>query len=392
MRSASARWPRRVRWPVFSARAALACAALAGALGGAQAAAAQPLPPVRHVFLVLLENESFEKSFAPGSAAPYLAHTLPARGALLTEYFAIGHASLPNYLALVSGQAPNEVTQDDCSQYLEFESSGATLDAQGQLPGRGCVYPRSVPTLMAQLEAAGWSWKGYMEDMGMNPAREGATCGHVPIGARDVTEDATATDQYANKHDPFVYFHGVIDDTAACAAHVVNLRALREDLRTLATTPNYVFITPNLCHDGHDTPCANGEPGGLKSIDGFLRQWVPLIEASPAFRADGVLIVTFDESDGAGPGGAAACCGESGLPGARFPPGLNGPGGGRVGAVVLSRFVRPRTVSRTPYNHYALLRTVEALFGLPPIGHAAGPLVHTFGADVFSAAPRLPAR
>lgn len=367
--------------------------ALSLALGAGLPALAGTLPPIRHVFLLVLENESFERSFARDSAAPYLAHTLPARGVLLTEYYAIGHASLPNYLALVSGQAPNEVTQDDCPQFLEFAASSATLDAHGQLPGQGCVYPPSVPTLMAQLQAAGRTWKGYMEDMGKNPAREPATCGHVAIGSRDITEDATATDQYANKHDPFVYFHGVIDDAAGCAAHVLNLGELRTDLRTLRTTPNYVFITPNLCHDGHDAPCADGAPGGLRSIDAFLREWVPLILASPAFRADGMLIITFDESDGAGPAGAAACCGEMGLPGARFPPGMNGPGGGRVGAVILSRFVRPGSVSRERYNHYGLLRTVEELFGLAPLGYAAEPLVRSFGRDVFNAAvPHPPAR
>jgi hypothetical protein len=91
-----------------------------------------------------------------------------------------------------------------------------------------------------------------------------------------------------------------------------------------------------------------------------------------------------------GPGGSSACCGERPLPGARFQPGFSGPGGGRIGAVVLSHFVRPGTVSSQPYNHYALLRTVEALFGLAPLGYASG--ASTFGADVFSAAaPRAPA-
>ncbi|MBV9344479.1 MAG: phosphoesterase [Gammaproteobacteria bacterium] len=367
-------------------------AALSAALGlcALTSVVQAALPPVRHVFVLLLENESFERSFGPGSPAPYLARALPRRGALLREYYAIGHASLPNYLALVSGQAPNEVTQDDCPQFLEFEAATGSPDEHGQLHGRGCVYPRTLPTLMSQLEAVGLSWKGYMEDMGADPTREAAACGHVPIGARDVTEEATANDQYANKHDPFVYFHAVIDDSARCAERVVNLRQLPQDLRTLGSTPNFVFITPNLCDDGHDAPCADGRPGGLRSIDAFLRHWVPLIESAPAFRADGMLIITFDESNGGGPAGAAACCGERALPEARFPPGLNGPGGGRVGALVLSRFVRPGTVSRTPYNHYALLRTVELLFGLAPIGYAADPQLRPFGPDVFSAAAQHP--
>ena len=166
----------------------------------------------------------------------------------------------------------------------------------------------------------------------------------------------------------------------------MNLERLPQDLASAATTANYIFITPNLCSDGHDTRCIDGEIGGLAGIDRFLRTWVPRIEAAPAFSADGMLVITFDESDGAGADGSSACCGERPLPGARFQPGFNGPGGGRVGAIVLSKYVKPGTVSAVPYNHYSLLRTVEAIFALPYLGYAAEPELRVFGADVFSAA------
>jgi hypothetical protein len=213
--------------------------------------ARQPLPPIRHVFVLVLENQSYEVTFGSHSPAPYLAHTLPARGALLTYYYAIGHASLGNYVALVSGQAPNIATQLDCPTYADFRASAPGLDAHGQLRGRGCVYPRSVQSLPDQLETAGLSWKAYMEDMGNNPARESATCGHVPLGSKERTNLPSNGDQYAAKHDPFVYFHSIIDDEARCDAHVVNLQRLPGDLQSADTTANYVFITPNLCSDGH---------------------------------------------------------------------------------------------------------------------------------------------
>jgi phosphatidylinositol-3-phosphatase len=346
---------------------------------------ARPLPPVRHVFVLLLENQAYEATFGPQSAAPYLARTLTAQGALLRRYYAIGHASLGNYIALISGQAPNDATQLDCPTFADFRANAARLDAHGQLPGSGCIYPKSVPTLPDQLEAAGLTWRAYMEDMGKDPSRESATCGHVPVGALETTNEASRSDQYAAKHDPFVYFHSIIDDAARCNAHVVNLERLPRDLESAATTANFIFITPNLCSDGHDAPCIDGRRGGLDAIDAFLKSWVPLIERSAAFQADGVLIVTFDESDGAGPEGSSACCAERPLPGARFSPGISGPGGGRVGALVLSRFVKPGTVSDVPYNHYALLRTVEAIFSLPPLGYAAEPELARFGPDVFSA-------
>jgi len=371
-------------------------AILAGTGAGATHAAADPqavLPPIRHVFLLVLENMSYSHTFAPDSSAPYLAHALPAQGALLTQYYAIGHASLDNYLALVSGQAPNHETQLDCPTFSEFRLSAPALDASGQALGAGCVYPQLVRTLPDQLEQAGFTWRAYMEDMGNDPRREPATCGHVPVGATDPTSVARRGDQYAAKHDPFVYFHSIIDDQARCDAHVVNLARLTGDLASAATTPNYVFITPNLCDDGHDAACVDGRKGGLVAINAFLTQWVPLILDSPAFKADGLLIITFDEADGVGREGSGACCGEQPLPGARYAPGFNGPGGGRVGAVLLSPFVKPGTTSSTPYNHYALLRTIEALFGLRPLGYAAAASVPVFGADVFSgAAPHPPAR
>jgi hypothetical protein len=223
--------------------------------------------------------------------------------------------------------------------------------------------------------------------MGRDPAREPGTCGHVPLGTLETTSAATRTDQYAAKHNPFVYFHAIIDDPARCSAHVVNLERLPTDLQSATSTANYSFIVPNLCDDGHDAPCADGRRGGLSAINAFLEKWVPLIEQAAAFRADGMLVITFDESNGAGPAGASACCGERPLPGAVFAPGFNGPGGGLIGAVVLSPFVRPGSVSAVPYNHYSLLRTVEKIFSLPLLGYAAEPQLRTFGADVFDRVP-----
>jgi hypothetical protein len=364
----------------------LAVLSLLGGRGAALAQQSAGLPPIRHVFVLLLENQADEVTFGKNSPAPYLSRTLTARGARLTQYYAIGHASLDNYLALISGQAPNHETQLDCGVFSDFRATQAMLDEHGQLPGAGCVYPPLVRTLPDQLEGAGLTWKAYMEDMGNNPAREAATGAHVAIGARETTDAAQVGDQYAARHNPFVYFHSIIDDRARCDTHVVNLEQLPLDLKAAATTANYIFITPNLCNDGHDAHCVDGRRGGLAAIDAFLRKWVPLLEDSPAFRADGLLVITFDESDRAGAEGAAACCNEKPLPGARYQPGFSGPGGGRIGAVLLSPFVRAGVTSAVPYNHYSMLRTVQQIFGLPGLGYAADPGLNVLGADVFSAA------
>ena len=358
-------------------------------LGGAHAAGDESpqggsAPPIRHVFVLLLENQTSSVTFGKHSPAPYLAKTLPARGALLSNYYGIGHASLDNYIALISGQAPNETTQLDCPLFSDFLLSQPELDAHGQVLGVGCVYPKIVRTLPDQLEAAGFTWKGYMEDMGNDPHRESATCGHAQVGAPEATHVATATDKYAARHDPFVFFHTIIDDQARCDAQVVNLNALPKDLQDVGTTANYTFITPNLCNDGHDPQCADGGPGGLGAANAFLKKWVPLVTASPAFRHDGLLIITFDESDGEGPEGSTACCGEKPLASAKRLPGVRGPGGGKVAAVLLSPFIKPGTVSKVPYNHYSQLRTIEDLFGLEHLGYAAEPDLQPFGADVFT--------
>jgi hypothetical protein len=268
--------------------------------------------------------------------------------------------------------------------FAEFALSAPKLDEEGRALGHGCVYPAMVKTLSDQLEAKGLTWRGYMEDMGKDPAREAATCGHSPIGAKETLNHATLADQYAAKHDPFVYFHTIIDDKTRCAAHVVSLDNLSADLAQVSSTPNFAYITPNLCNDGHDHPCIDGSQGGYGPLDAFLRKWVPVILNSPAFKKDGLLVITFDEADSANPSeDSAACCGEEELPGAAFPPGGNGAGGGRIGAVLLSPFIKPGTISHRPYNHYSLLRSTEDFFGLDHLALAGVAQIKSFGADIF---------
>jgi hypothetical protein len=337
-----------------------------------------------HVFVIMLENKGFTEAFGADSKAPFLARSLPAQGALLRQYHAIGHESLDNYIAIVSGQAPNAVTQADCPLFLDFAGL-PLLDPNGQAIGLGCVYPSLVKTLPDQLEAAGFTWKAYMEDMGNATPGERATCRHPALNQPDETQVARNGDQYAARHDPFVYFHSIIDDGARCDDHVVPLDELPADLSRASTIANYVFITPNLCNDGHDEHCVDGREGGLAAADGFLRHWVPMILDSPPYEEDGLLAVLFDEAEGVGSNvDASACCNEPIGPNSPL-PGITGLGGGRTGAVLLSPFIAPGTVSDTPYDHYSFLRSVEDLFALPHLGYAAQAGLQPFGADVYTA-------
>src|SRR5580704_3056177 len=361
---------------------------------------------IKHVFVIVLENEGFDVTFGPNSKAPFLSKTLTSQGVLLSQYYGTGHVSLDNYIAMISGQSATPQTRNDCFTYADFILTGMTSD--GQAIGTGCVYPSTIKTLPDQLTAMGKTWRGYMGDMGNDRTRESATCGHPALNTIDLTQSAEAPsasvplgDQYASRHDPFVYFHSIID-SPDCAKSVVNLTQLPNDLAHEDTTRNLVFITPNLCDDGHDAPCKNGQPGGLVSADAFLQKWIPLIQSSKAYQEDGLIVINFDESGltvQASANGQLSitaqglfCCNEQPGPNlAPFPQTTNitptisltfqNYGGDRTGAVLLSPFIKPGTVSNTPFNHYSLLKSLEDIFDTDEyLGYAAQPgLVGFFG-------------
>lgn len=415
---------RHLAWGAFALLLA-AVAALVAACGGSDPV----LPPqqrVKHVFVITLENKNYDDTFGTSTQNPYLQKTLPAMGALLTQYHGTGHASLTNYVAMISGQPVTPETTGDCTTYADFVQTGTS--PEGLPIGKGCVYPASVKTLPDQLKAKGLIWRGYMEDMGNDPTRESATCGHPVIGTVDKTNTQLAPsaavpkgDQYAARHNPFVYFHSIID-SPDCNTNVVALDKLEADLAKLETTPNFVFITPNVCNDGHDGDgtgaagkgCVDGKPGGLTSIDAFLKLWVPKIMASAAYKQDGLLIINFDENaagavtvstDSTGKThytvnfGNEACCNQQAGSNVTYPFTqvfpvsattqydlvFPAPGGGRTGAVLLSPFIKAGTVSNTPYNHYSLLKSIEQIFQITEyLGYANQAGLAAFGTDVYT--------
>jgi hypothetical protein len=373
------RLARRLR--AASHQAQQACRSGARASVAAPAANLPPgVPQIKHLFVIVLENENAETTFGPESPAPYLGTTLRRSGAFIPNYYGIGHESLDNYIAMVSGQPPNLQTQADCPVFSEMLPGVVRED--GVAVGQGCVYPRSVQTVANQLENSGQSWRGYMQDMASAAASgEPASCRHPAIGAPVPTQKARTEDQYAARHNPFVYFHSIID-YATCQRNDVDLDQLRADLASESTTPAYSFISPDLCSDGHDATCADPAlPGGYAGIEAFLREWVPRIRESAAYRDQGAILVTFDESAS----GADSCCGETTGPNT---PNNGGPdlgdGGGRVGAVMISPCIAPGTFTQTAYNHYSLLRWSEDDFGLAHLANAAANGLEPFGTDVFT--------
>jgi phospholipase C len=256
-----------------------------------------PLPSFKHIFVVVLENRSYDQ-VAGSSQASYL-NTLARQYGLAANYYGVRHPSLPNYLALLGG-----------------DTFGITSDCTD------CFVDQ--PNLVDQLETAGKSWKGYMEAM---PS---------PCFVGD------APPLYRQKHNPFIYFDDVRNDPARCA-RIVPFTQLAADLQANAL-PDFVWITPDMCNDGHDCP--------LSASDAWLQTWVPQILQSPAWQDGGALFITYDEGEKAD----GACCtyGE----------------GGRIAMLVIAPQGKTGYTSQVAYDHYSLLRTIEQAWGLPLLGKA----------------------
>jgi hypothetical protein len=286
---------------------------------GAPTSAASPVnggkvPRFGHVFLVIGENT--ERSEISTTSMPYLAETLGPTAASLTNYDAVTHASLANYVAMTSGQYTS-CQQDD-------------------RPPSECH--QAVDSLFAQLDAAGLTWRAWMQSM---PS---------PCGLED---SGGSGSEYAVKHDPAVYYDGIegtggqwsaTQPSAGCLANVLptgaggtnDTSALDQALAS-GDVGDFNLIVPNLCEDAHDN--CGGSPVALTQFDDFLAREVPKILASPAFGRRGVLIVTFDEGT------------------------TDQGGGGNVGMYVRSSLVTPGTNDQRA-NHYSLLRTLEQGFGI----------------------------
>jgi acid phosphatase len=255
------------------------------------------LPAFSHVFVVVMENRAYGDVIGNTSDAPYI-NQLAGQYGLATQYYAVSHPSLPNYLALIGGDTFG--MQSDCETCYVH-----------------------APNLVDALEARHKTWRAYMESM-PSPCFVGSS------------------GDYAQKHDPFIYFDDIRTNAARCQ-NVVPMDSLQSDLAQ-RSMPDFTWITPNLCHDMHDCSTREG--------DAWLSQWVPRILASDAWKQNGALFLVWDEgTDNSG------CCQYA--------------SGGRVPLLVVSPLVKAGTQSSTPYDHYSLLRTICAAWGLTPPGHAA---------------------
>ena len=261
------------------------------------------------VIVVVEENHSIGQIIG-SPRAPFL-DRLATKGTLLTSYFAITHPSLPNYIAMVSG----------ATQGITSDCGGCNVDA---------------PNLADQLERAGISWKAYMQ------------------GLPGPCSDAHQAGTYAKKHDPFMYFASVRDNPGRCAK-VVPFAQLDADLAA-GRLPRLMFITPDLDHDMHGAGEGGDDAALVAAADRWLEDLYGRLAGSSAWKEDTRLVVTWDEGNGGRAGGPSGCCGGLAT-------------GGKVATIVAGPAVTPARDDAT-YTHYALLRSIEALFHLPFLGHA----------------------
>jgi len=284
---------------VRAAAAGTLALVLLGALSLAAPAAhaAGGIPSWDHIFTIVMENRNYGE-LVGNAQAPYFNSLIP-QGGMATNFTAVAHPSLPDYMALVGGTTFGITT--DCTDCFVTATS-----------------------ITDEIAASGRSWKSYQESL--------------PLAC--FKGDAYP---YVLKHNPFLYFNPLRDNPSACG-QVVPYSYLPSDLASVSTTPNYAFVVPNMCNDMHDCSTAIG--------DQWLSQSVPIILNSPAFRNQhSVLFITWDEDD-------------------------NSPTN-QVPLLVLGGGVTPGAQATTAYNHYSLLKTVEASWGLAPLAggdSAAAPL------------------
>jgi hypothetical protein len=289
--------------------------------------------PFNYVVVIVMENHGLG-DIINNPSAPFL-NQLASSYTLATNYTAVNHPSLPNYLSLISGEDFASWSTSDCN------------------PRPGCT-AGNASNIVDRLESRGLSWKAYMEDY---PSSCGTQCSPGGCFMGD-----TGTGQYAARHDPFVYFDDIVNSTLRCSRIVpANLagsgsshNVFLSDLSSPSTASNFMWLTPNVCNDMHSSStCTNGctndgNPICLTQGDRYLSSIVPQILGSNLFtHQKAALFVTFDEGNGYCP--------------------LNGSSQDCVYAVWAGPGVKTNFQSSNQYNHYSFLKTLETNWRLPPL-------------------------
>jgi hypothetical protein len=322
------------------------------------------IPTYTHIFVIVAENKGYSLIIGPHSAAPNLNRMAQHYG-LAAQFFAEVHPSQGNYIAMLGGDTFG--IHDDDAFYCKPGMIDVWCPKSHQA---GYVdHTLLARSLMDQLESCGLTWKAYL---GSLPA-PGSLAIRWPTADKPVA--GMPTQLYAAKHNGFVSFRHVQED-AARSSKILPLDALDRDLAS-GQMPNYAQIVPNQCDDMHGRDAAPDVPAdcvksnvtaliarGDRIIGGIVQRIVDSRLWSSV--ENNAVVITFDEDDKDerhGPG--QGCCGNE-------PGSAANAGGGRIPTIVITNHGPRGVIDDTPYNHYSLLRTTEAAFGIEEyLGHAA---------------------
>ncbi len=333
-----------------------------------------------HIFYIMMENHGTSQIIGNTADAPTI-NALASQYGLLTNYFGVTHPSLPNYLAAVSGDfqgiwddckagsdvtcAPEEFVPDSGDATSTVLLTPAEIASSGAKP-----HLFDGANLVDQLEAKRLTWKAYMQSI----PGVGSTVEYAPVDV--VAGVSTPRKLYAQKHDPFMYFSDIRSDPKRMQ-RIVPFDGFAHDLKK-DDIPNFVWISPDQCHDMHGVSAANAAAVGIPDCaspdsgldhkvialgDAFLKTTVEAIMHSRAWRENSAIVIAWDENDYTGTQG---CC--------SAPLGAGGDvlGGGHAPALVItSRNARHQSVD-TAFNHYSLLGTIQRLWGLDCLGATCG--------------------
>ena len=362
---------------------ALTCSAVFASTALAQKGDDRPVPYMDHVFVIMMENHQYTQIIGNPNA-PFITAYAKAQNSA-TNYYAVGHPSLTNYLEIVGGSnfgVVNDNAPDwhntTCLSSLELNTpslegspntcpiAGSGLDAATPAvdttnegtPSEPIYNDPLAPaqtvgkTIADQLVERGMTWKSYQEDL--PPYGADGVNNSDGLISNLTTSEPGQPQLYAVKHNPFAYFANVQAgrDPESSLKNVVSFYTLYKDLHT-GDVPNFAFIAPDQCHDGHgrgSTEMGTGcsvDQNEIAAGDAALSTIISAIKASDFWKHGHNAIVTvWDEND------------YSSL-------------SNRVVMVVDANFGPKQVTSNTKYNHFSLLKTIEAGFGLPYLNHAA---------------------
>jgi phosphatidylinositol-3-phosphatase len=310
------------------------------------------IPGYQHIVVIIMENNNFA-TIIGNPLAPQI-NALASKYGLATNYFGVTHPSEPNYLAIIAGDYFG--IQDD----NQFYCTPALAITDPTCAGTTVNHTINAQTLADQLTAAGMTWKGYFQNLPPTPpAGQLVMTGPNANGPYTFKWPSSTVALYAAKHNPFLNFTG----TQRALADMVPDTQLFADLAT-NHLPNFSLVVPDQCHDMHGTGTCVDTNQLVSAGDTYVGDTVNAILASPVWPVGrNAIVITWDEDDSADSGQAGTgCCGAD-------------PGGGHVATIVISNQGQYPVTDGTAYNHYSLLRTMEAAFGLAPLAHAGDAVV-----------------